>query len=319
MTAPATVLVIDDSTEVLAVVAARLRPEGHRVVTTEDWERGIQLALTEYPDVILLDIHLPGTSGLDVCRRLKSDPRTSEIPVIFLTASDDVTMKVHGFDLGAADYVTKPFHPAELKARVRAALRTKREHEQLGMQARHDALTALWNRGQFDRILASEVAVCSREKRPLALVMIDLDHFKAINDDHGHAFGDSVLRRVSLTLGEAVRGGDFACRYGGEELALVLPDTTAESAAMVCERIREALAAVEFRSVHGSDRVEVTASFGVADLAHVESEAVSASANAMVEAADQALYLAKRSGRDRVVVLPRRRRSESEMPYLRAL
>jgi diguanylate cyclase (GGDEF)-like protein len=311
-----TVLVIDDSPEVLAVVAARLRPEGYRVITAADWESGMDLAFVQSPDLILLDVNMPDVSGLDVCRRLKADPRTGDIPVIFLTASDDVSVKVHSFDLGATDYVTKPFHPAELRARVRAALRTKREHDTLGTQARQDSLTGLWNRGQFDRILESEVAIAIRESKPLSLVMVDLDHFKRLNDGYGHVFGDAVLRGVSTLLSEGIRGTDYACRYGGEELALVLSDTTGEAAVEVCERLRERLVSHEF-SVKDGAPVTITASFGIAEIAQKVGAGV-VTASGLVDAADEALYSAKREGRDRVVFHPRGRRVELQLTRLRA-
>ena len=130
-----TVLVVDDSPEVLAVVAARLKPEGYRTLVAQNWELGLDLALEVQPDVILLDVEMPDVSGLDLCRRLKADARTSAIPIIFLTAHDDVNLKVHSLDLGAADYVTKPFHAAELRARLRVAIRSKRVHDDLGIRA----------------------------------------------------------------------------------------------------------------------------------------------------------------------------------------
>src|SRR5256885_12242808 len=172
----ATVLAIDDSPESLALLTVRLRPEGVRLLTALDAERGLALAIDAQPDLILLDIDLPEQSGLDLCRRLKSIPETAHIPVIFLTASSDIDTKVHGFDLGAVDFVTKPFHPAELRARCRAALRMKRATDMLTREARVDALTDLKNRAYFDERLGIEVEASRRTDSPLALVMIDLDH-----------------------------------------------------------------------------------------------------------------------------------------------
>jgi len=276
------------------------------------------LAVTENPDVILLDMNMPGTNGLDLCRRLKADPQTAEIPVIFLTASSDVTIKVHCFDIGATDYVTKPFHPEELRARVRAALRTKRTHDDLGVQARLDALTGLRNRGQFDRILSTEIDVALRDGKPMSLIMIDLDSFKKLNDTFGHAFGDAVLRGAAQVVTLGIRGADLACRYGGEELAVVLPNTAGRSAAEVAERLREGLVAQEFKHKADEPSVLVTASFGVADLDYVKALHGTVTPEGTVEAADEALYLAKRDGRNRVVVNPRFRPSLAVQPRLRA-
>lgn len=294
----ATVLAIDDSPDVLALLAARLRPEDIRLTTAESYENGLSIALATLPDLILLDVDLPEHNGLDLCRRLKAEPSTSAIPIIFLTADSDIETKVHGFDLGAVDYVTKPFHPAELRARVRAALRMKRAQDLLTQKIQIDALTGLRNRAYFDELLANTTAFHARRTSPLALVMLDLDHFKRLNDDFGHPFGDSVLQRVGDLLVSAVRPTDSACRYGGEEMVVVLPDTTVVDAIAVAERIRAKLADLVFRP-RGAE-VTVTASFGVAELLDVASRTGEASAARLLAASDEALYAAKREGRDRV-------------------
>jgi diguanylate cyclase (GGDEF)-like protein len=294
--ATACVLAIDDSREVLDLLAVRLRPEGLRLVTATSYDEGLALANEAQPDLILLDVDMPGATGLDLCRRLKSDATTVAIPVIFLTGSSDIETKVHGFDLGAVDYVTKPFHPAELRARVRAALRMKRAQDMLMQRAQVDALTGLRNRAYLDERLAEEIASSSRTGRPLSLVMIDLDLFKSLNDSYGHPFGDLVLQRVGDTLGRSIRPGDVACRYGGEELAVILPDTNIAGAHAMAERFREQIKALEL-SPRGK-RVIVTASFGVAEALEVSSAGVELRATELVAAADAALYKAKREGRD---------------------
>lgn len=297
-----TVLVIDDSPEVLAVVAARLRPEGYRVLIAPDWTTGLDIAVELRPDLILLDLEMPEQNGLDVCRRLKVDPRTSSIPVIFLTACHDVEMKVHGFDLGAADYVTKPFHPAELRARVRVAVKAKQQSDDLDERARVDALTGLFNRREFDALLAKEITAASRNGGDLALLLFDLDHFKTLNDSHGHAFGDTVLQESGRLLMRSVRSGDHACRYGGEELAVIMPRIAVGAAIEAATRIASALRSLPFRP--GADFVSVTASVGVASLQEVSRCTGSSNSAALLDAADTALYAAKRTGRDRVVGFP---------------
>ncbi len=191
--------------------------------------------------------------------------------------------------------MTKPFNPAELRARVRAALRMKRAQDLLTRKAQIDMLTGLRNRAYLDERLAAEIALATRSGRPLSLVMIDLDHFKLLNDGYGHPFGDLVLQRVGDLLGRIVRPYDVACRYGGEELALILPDTDLAGAHAVAERAR-----VHVRELQLAPRgkpITVTASFGVA-------EAFAAAGNAvphptsLVSAADAALYAAKHGGRD---------------------
>jgi two-component system, cell cycle response regulator len=292
----ACVLAIDDSPEVLALLAVRLKPEGLRLVTGQSYEEGLALAMHHQPDLILLDVDMPEHSGLDLCRRLKSHPSTANIPVIFLTASDDVDTKVHGFDLGAVDYVTKPFHPAELRARVRAALRMKRAQDMLTYKAQIDALTGLRNRAYLDERLEEELRHSLRSGRPLSLVMMDLDHFKSLNDSYGHPFGDLVLQRVGDFLTRTVRSCDVACRYGGEELAVILTDTSLADAHAVAERIR-----IRVRELELAPRgkpLMVTASFGIAEALELAGPTNDMHPSAIICAADEALYIAKREGRD---------------------
>jgi diguanylate cyclase (GGDEF)-like protein len=292
----ACVLAIDDSPEVLELLAVRLRPEGLHLVTAASYDEGLALALDVRPDLILLDVDMPGASGLDLCRRLKTDAATVAIPVIFLTGSNDIETKVHGFDLGAVDYVTKPFHPAELRARVRSALRMKRAQDMLMQRAQVDALTGLRNRAYLDERLAAELATSARTGRPLSLVMLDLDHFKSFNDGYGHPFGDLVLQRVGDALARTIRPGDIACRYGGEEIAIILPDTAIAGAYAMAERFRAQIKALPL-SPRGKP-VVVTASFGVAEALEVASAVDAMRPAALVAAADSALYRAKRDGRD---------------------
>jgi diguanylate cyclase (GGDEF)-like protein len=292
----ASVLAIDDSPEVLELLAVRLKPEGLRLVTAGSYEEGLALAVQAQPDLILLDVDMPGGNGLDLCRRLKQDPQTVNIPVIFLTGSNDIDTKVHGFDLGAVDYVTKPFHPAELRARVRAALRMKRAQDMLTQRAQVDALTGLRNRAYLDERLAVEIAHATRTRRPLSLVMVDLDHFKALNDGYGHPFGDLVLQRVGDLLARSIRPTDIACRYGGEELAIILPDTDIVGAHAMAERIRELLHELEL-APRGKP-VAVTASFGVSEALELTTAGIELHPTTLVAAADEALYAAKREGRD---------------------
>lgn len=293
--APACVLAIDDSPEVLALLAVRLKPEGIRLVTAMSYDDGLRLAMQMQPDLILLDVDMPEHSGLDLCRRLKAEGATSSIPVIFLTGSSDIETKVHGFDLGAIDYVTKPFHPAELRARVRAALRMKRAQDLLTHKAQIDALTGLRNRAYLDERLAIEMTQAALLQRPLSFILMDLDHFKGLNDSYGHPFGDLVLQRIGDSLARSVRPCDAACRYGGEELAVILTDTAIDGASAVAERIRE-----QVKQLHLAPRgqpITITASFGVAQAVEVPGQP-SDRAGALIAAADEALYQAKHEGRD---------------------
>lgn len=299
------VLVIDDSHDVHRLLDARLRPEGLIVHHAFDAEDGLAKARHLQPDLILLDITMPDTTGFQVCQQLKADPGTADLPVIFLSAAEAAYAKVQGLDLGAVDFVTKPFEVAELKARVRAALRTKRCHDLLASRAQIDALTGLWNRAYFNQRLSDELAAARRYRRSVSLVMMDLDHFKQMNDLYGHPFGDRVLQSVGEVLTATLRSTDAPCRYGGEEFGLILAETDAKGAEFTVRRVQDQLAAIDLNLV---DRVPVTASFGLAAHEHLAGEQLTV--DALVAAADDALYAAKRAGRNRLVVAeaPRRPR-----------
>lgn len=296
----ATVLAIDDSPEVLAALKAWLRPEGIDLHVARDWETGLALAVEHLPDLILLDVCMPDQSGLDVCRRLKAEPRTEPIPVIFLTARSDIQTKLHGFDLGASDYITKPFHPDELRARVRTALRSRRERDSLRREARIDNLTGLLNRASFDAELRNAFASAVRRGTDVSLVMIDLDHFKSINDRYGHPFGDLLLANVGRILKEQVAAHVLACRYGGEELALILHEADVAVARGVAEGLRARIRGLGL--TFGAGAVSVSASFGVGSrLSACPTEtSLERGVARILGAADRALYEAKKAGRDRV-------------------
>jgi two-component system, cell cycle response regulator len=293
-----TVLAIDDSPDIHRLLDVRLRPEGlvlHHALSSDE---GLAKALATKPDLILLDVDMPVLSGFEVCQRLKNDPATASIPIIFLTGASAVDTKVQGFDLGAVDYVVKPFEPAELRARVRAALRTKRFQDLLAARSHVDGLTGVWNRTYFDQRFGEEIAAAKRYGRDVALIMLDLDHFKSHNDSFGHPFGDQVLQVVGDILHTVLRATDAACRFGGEEFALILTETDERGAQVTAERVRQQIAESAFRP---KDRqVHVTASLGVVSSAVFDRPSLAVSR--MVTAADDALYRAKREGRNRVCI-----------------
>jgi diguanylate cyclase (GGDEF)-like protein len=293
---PNRVLVVDDSEFIHELVRARLREEGLQVEHELTGEDGIEHAISSRPDLILLDIELPDVDGFEVCRRLKERAETRPIPVIFLTGQSDTEAKVRGLDLGAVDYVTKPFDDVELRARVRAALRTKRLQDLLQQQSFLDGLTGLWNRGYLDHRLEGEFNIVRRYERRLSLLLGDIDHFKRVNDTYGHLFGDYVIQRVAEALSAHARRSDIACRYGGEEFALLLPSAGVDEAGLVAERLRGAVEASPFE-VRGTS-VHVTISFGVASTDCLEP----LTTEALISRADRALYDAKESGRNRVHV-----------------
>lgn len=290
---PQKVLLIDDSEAIHALLKARLCSEPIELHFAFSGDQGLRMARELLPDLILLDVDMPQPDGFEVCRRLKDDSCTMTIPVVFLSGATSTEEKIKGLELGATDYITKPFEPAELRARVRASLRTKYLLDLLARKAMIDGLTGLWNRTYFETRLGAELSLARRSRQPLACIMLDLDHFKQVNDRHGHPFGDEVLRMVGQLLGENCRGEDVICRYGGEEFVVLAPNTIAPDATELAERIRSAIES--FAWTCNGAAVKVTCSLGVADLRH-------APPPSLVELADAALYKAKHSGRNRVVV-----------------
>jgi two-component system, cell cycle response regulator len=286
-------LVIDDSPDIHTLVKVRLGKEQVVIQCASDGASGLAAAREFRPDLILLDIDMPERDGFAVCTDLKADSMTRDIPIIFLSGATSTKDKIRGLELGATDYVTKPFDPAELRARVRAALRTAYLMDLLSRKAMIDGLTGLWNRTYLDSRLEAEVAHARRTGRSVSCIMLDVDHFKSINDRYGHPFGDEVLRMIAVALGASCRSEDVVCRYGGEGFAVLLPNTNAVAASELAERLRRAIEgeAMKFKG----QVVKVTSSFGVSELSGNTSASV-------IERADKALYDAKQSGRNCVCV-----------------
>lgn len=293
------VLVVDDEPRNVALIAKRLRADGLQVIAAGSGPEALARARSQQPDLILLDLHMPGMDGLAVLAELQATPETAQIPVIFVSAEEETAYRVTALGQGGYDFITKPFHPEELLARVRGALRTKAAHEDLRTQQqeldrmlRYDPLTGLYNRRHLDEALVREVRTCLECGRPLSVALIDLDHFKLINDNFGHPAGDDVLHQVGALVAGRIRQGDTAGRYGGEEFLVILPGTPTRGAWIVLDQIRRTVAGHSFRSCPGHP---VTFSAGIATC---EGEATDAAE--LVAAADRRLYDAKRAGRNRV-------------------
>jgi two-component system cell cycle response regulator len=286
------VLMIDNAKMMHGAVKARLTADGLDFHSAFSGEEGLALALKIDPDVILLDVEMPAPNGFEVCRRLKDNPALANIPVIFLTGVSTTEEKVRGLNLGAIDYVTKPFDAAELQARVRASLRNKELLDLLSKKAMIDGLTGLYNRGYLNQRLVEEQAYVKRHGDPLSFVMLDVDHFKSINDAHGHGFGDAVLKEIAGVLQQLCRAEDIPCRYGGEEFGILARNTNATAALLFAERLRAGIEASTF--TRGAISVSVTCSLGVADSC--------GGVEGVVDRADQALYESKRDGRNRVTL-----------------
>jgi two-component system, cell cycle response regulator len=286
------ILIIDDNQDDLAVAKARLARECPEIVCANGGLPGLEAARCERPDLILLDLDMPDLCGFDVCRALKADPDLCMIPVLFLSGTGAADEKVKGLDLGAVDYVTKPFDAFELRARVRAALRTKHLQDLLIEHAHIDPLTGLPNRRALKERLAREWARIQRHDGALSFIMADIDHFKRVNDAHGHHIGDKVLQQVANAIAESCRQIDLPSRFGGEEFAIVVPGESVSGAVHLAERCRAAVENVALTA--GAEVLRPTASFGVADAAGANSP------DELVQNADEALYRAKAAGRNRV-------------------
>jgi len=313
------VLVVDDDEARRKLFARVLHAEGYEVDLLPDGETIFDHVRTRPPDLVILDVLLPGSSGLELCADLRMMEEMKLTPIILVTCGvGDEDSVVRGLMCGADDYIVTPSRLAELRARVHVQLRNRRERELLAWvrsrsaslrdEAMRDALTGLANRRAADAALEDTLLT----GEPVVVVLLDLDHFKLVNDTHGHGAGDRVLEAVAARLAARARRGDLAARYGGEEFLIVARGARPEVAAAIGERYRVAIRDLVLPSDAGIDRV--TASVGVASCDALSSTRLTRAV--LLEAADAALYEAKRSGRDRVVVArpsrypPRRATSE---------
>jgi two-component system, cell cycle response regulator len=295
------ILVVDDDQDNLTLVARALEHEGYEVETAASGEDVLGMLKTEKPDLMLLDINMPGISGLETLKRLRV--LDSYVSVIFVSARSGTEDIVRGLDAGADDYVCKPFDPHELLARVRTQLRIKDLNDQLSEANRRlqelvdiDDLTGLYNMRSIYQRLDTELSRARRYGRSLSVVMMDMDNFKTVNDGNDHLFGSFVLSEVGKVIQTTIRSVDFAARYGGDEFLIALPETSQEGALLFCERLRHTIAEKVFSKDGTSMRL--TASLGVGSSEVLES---SIDARNLVRVADHALYEAKRSGKNRVM------------------
>jgi len=298
----ATILIVDDSEaqrrEIrVAIEEARLFDT---IIEATDGYQGLKMLLAENVDLVLCDLELPGLDGEKLLRVKQKNPDGSDIPFLFLTGTTDLDRKARLLDGGACDTIAKPFHPADLIARLKLHLKVQRlqvelrvKNEELELLSSVDGLTQLRTRRYVFEQLRIEFLRARRHGSPLSVLMADLDHFKLLNDQYGHLGGDAVLRGVGQHLNDALRATDTAGRYGGEEL-LVVMQTDLVGAVTFAERWRERIESTAYGIPDGR-RAHVTASIGVA-----EYDRTLESPDALVEIADQKLYLAKENGRNRV-------------------
>jgi len=259
------VLIVDDSPEAVALVKVRLAKDGLDVISADCGAAGLETVKRELPDLILLDVDMPDISGFDVCRMLKADPELCMIPIVFLSALDTAEDKVRGLNIGAIDYVAKPFDAFELQARVNAGLRTKYMQDLLAQRANIDPLTGLPNRRAMTTRLNEEWARVERHGRPLAFVMVEVDHFDRINDAHGRSAGDRAMQVTSEIITSQCRRIDVPTRCSGAQFAVIVPDETADKAVILARRCQNCISKMQLKV--NDQEIWVTASFGVADAA----------------------------------------------------
>jgi len=303
------ILVIDDDPETGRLIRTWFAAEPYDIHEAHEGAEGIEAARSIRPDLIVLDLRMPGIDGFSVARALKQDPLTRSTPVLMVTACRDVDAKVEAFGAGTDDYVTKPFPFEEIDARIRSLLRrrdflvglegTIREltstNEQLEQLLITDEKTGLYNFREFRRRLRDEWARAERYRTPLSLVFLDVDDFKRLNDRLGHLAGDRVLAEFATLVTGGARASDFAARYGGEEFSVILPHTQLDMALRVADRIRRAVR--EFVFLAHESPSHVTVSAGVATYPSPGIDSV----DTLIRASDVALYRAKDLGKDRVV------------------
>ena len=292
-----TILIVDDMVANIKVLGELLKDE-YKIRLATNGEKALQIARSSNPpDLILLDVIMPEMDGYEVCAQLKADKTTKNIPVIFITAMDLEKDETKGLSLGAVDYITKPFSLPIVKARVKTHLELKHHRDILEDLSTLDGLTGISNRRRFNEILEIEWLRALRESTPLALLMIDIDHFKLYNDNYGHIAGDDCLKLVANNLLKGIRRpADFLARYGGEEFAAILPITDIQGAITVGSSLIEHINTLKIPHLHSLVSDQITISIGAASIIPDRKNP----SVFLIENADKYLYLAKEGGRNRV-------------------
>jgi len=301
----ALILIVDDLPQNLQVLGSILRKNKYQIAVATNGQQALDVLNNISPDLILLDVMMPGIDGHEVCRRLKEQERTREISIIFLTAKSETADIVKGFELGAVDYVTKPFNATELLARVKTHIELKKNRDVilnlnekleeknkiLEKLAVTDSLTRVFNHSHIIDRLSNEICAAQRHSDSLSITMFDIDHFKSINDTYGHQVGDDVLILVTNTIKDALREIDIIGRYGGEEFLVVMRKTDRKGCFIASERIRKQIEALTWEQ----EKLHVTISGGIGTIEGTEETAAT-----MIKRADECLYLSKENGRNRI-------------------
>ncbi len=289
-----TILAVDDAQDTLMLLEFDLQSEGYEVITANDGETAINILSKQKVDLILLDLYMPGLSGLETLEKIKSNAEFVNTPIIMLSASDDENEIVSALELGANDYITKPYIPKVLLARLKTSLRLLEKTLTLESLAKTDFLTGVNNKGNFEDLMKKSVKQMSRTNDNVTVAMLDIDYFKKINDNYGHDIGDEVLKLFAQTMQSELREYDILGRVGGEEFAVCMPNTVLQEGFNACERFREAVSNLSVVTAD-NQQVTFTVSIGLASVSHNEGGYDSAT---LMKAADQFLYQAKEASRN---------------------
>lgn len=285
-----TLMIVDDTKENIKVLQGILAKEGYKIGVALNGNQALKNVKKLKPDLILLDVMMPDIDGFETCRILKSDPETKDISVIFLSAKNDMDDVSMGFEVGGVDYIAKPFLDRDICVRVKTHMRLQAAMKKLVLLATRDPLTTLSNRRSFNEKLESEYKRSLRNGESFALIFVDIDHFKRINDTFGHFTGDEVIKKVATFLNSFGRTGDDVCRWGGEEFLIFLPNTDSKGAARKAEKIREGVSRLQVN--FEENKVNFTVSMGIGAFNK------NIKLNQIINIADRNLYLAKNNGRN---------------------
>ncbi len=297
------ILIVEDNREIRLLLEMTLKPLGHEVVSAENGHQALQLYKDRFFPIMLTDWMMPEMNGVELCQKLRASDLPGYVFIVLLTAKDSQKDIITGLEAGADDYLVKPFNNAELKARLRTAKRIlglertlKSANEEIKLLSITDSLTGSYNRGHLTDRLPNEIKRARRNEQPLSIILCDIDHFKSVNDMHGHQAGDVVLKSFVHTIQESIRDGiDLVFRYGGEEFIILLSETKPDDAVTMAERIRETIAQTPIALPNR--KLTITASFGVTGF-EPNSNPTEISTSELIDLADRFLYKCKQNGRN---------------------